>query len=167
MVGILVGSESDLPALEGLTGLLTQFGLPHELLVCSAHRAPEATAEYAETAAGRGVQVLICAAGRAAHLPGTVAARTTLPVIGLPIASGPLQGMDALFSIVQMPGGVPVATVGINAAKNAAILAAQIVALHDDAVRERLTAYRASLGADAPKRIAGTTDTGTAGGTGA
>jgi 5-(carboxyamino)imidazole ribonucleotide mutase len=130
-VGILVGSESDLPVVEKCTKHLEDLGIDYELEVRSAHRTPDAVAEYVASAPERGIRVFICAAGMAAHLAGAVAARTNLPVIGIPIAAGTLGGFDALLSTVQMPSGVPVATVAINGAANAAILAAQILALSD------------------------------------
>jgi 5-(carboxyamino)imidazole ribonucleotide mutase len=128
-VGILVGSESDLPVLEKCTSRLTGFGIEFELEVLSAHRNPEGVAAYVASAPGRGIKVFICAAGMAAHLAGAVAARTNLPVIGIPVAAGTLGGLDALLATVQMPTGVPVATVAINGAANAAVLAAQILAI--------------------------------------
>jgi 5-(carboxyamino)imidazole ribonucleotide mutase len=137
-VGILVGSESDLPILEKCTARLQNFGIEYELEVRSAHRNPESVAEYASTARDRGLKVIICAAGMAAHLAGAVAARTNVPVIGIPVAAGTLGGLDALFSTVQMPSGVPVATVAINGAANAAVLTAQILALSDPGLAERL-----------------------------
>jgi 5-(carboxyamino)imidazole ribonucleotide mutase len=137
-VGILVGSESDLPILEKCTARLEEYGIGHELEVLSAHRTPEAVAEYVSSAPGRGIRVFICAAGMAAHLAGAVAARTNLPVIGIPVAAGTLGGFDALLSTVQMPSGVPVATVAVNGAANAAVLAAQILALSDPELAKRL-----------------------------
>jgi 5-(carboxyamino)imidazole ribonucleotide mutase len=137
-VGILIGSESDLPVLEKCTARLTDLGIDYELEVRSAHRTPESVADYASAAPGRGVKVFICAAGMAAHLAGAVAARTNLPVIGIPIAAGTLGGFDALLSTVQMPSGVPVATVAVNGAANAGVLAAQILALSDPELAERL-----------------------------
>ena len=137
-VGILVGSKSDLPVLEKCTARLDDLGIEYELEVRSAHRTPEDVAEYASTARDRGLKVIICAAGMAAHLAGAVAARTNLPVIGIPVAAGPLNGFDALLSTVQMPSGVPVATVAINGAANAAVLAAQILALSDPRLADRL-----------------------------
>jgi phosphoribosylaminoimidazole carboxylase PurE protein len=131
LVGILVGSESDRPRLQAALDELDAQAIPWELEVRSAHRAPDAVAEYARSAAGRGLKVLICGAGLAAALPGVVAAQTTLPVIGVPLRSSlsVLDGLDALLSIVQMPPGVPVATVGVDNARNAAVLAARILAL--------------------------------------
>ena len=137
-VGILVGSKSDLPILEKCTTRLDDLGINYELEVRSAHRTPEDVAEYASTARDRGLKVIICAAGMAAHLAGAVAARTNLPVIGIPVAAGPLNGFDALLSTVQMPSGVPVATVAVNGAANAAVLAAQILALSDPQLADRL-----------------------------
>jgi 5-(carboxyamino)imidazole ribonucleotide mutase len=137
-VGILVGSESDLPVLEKCTARLQNLGIEYELEVHSAHRNPESVAEYTSTARDRGLKIIICAAGMAAQLAGAVAARTNLPVIGIPVATGSLGGLDALLSTVQMPSGVPVATVAINGAANAAVLAAQILALSDPGLAERL-----------------------------
>ncbi len=137
-VGILVGSKSDLPTMEKCTNRLEDLGVEHELEVLSAHRNPEAVAEYVFNAPDRGVKVFICAAGMAAHLAGAVAARTNLPVIGVPIAAGTLGGFDALLATVQMPTGVPVATVAVNGAANAAVLAAQILALGDPELAKRL-----------------------------
>lgn len=137
-VGILVGSESDLPVLEKCTARLEQYGVEYELNVLSAHRNPEGVSEYAGTARERGLKVMICAAGMAAHLAGAVAARTNLPVIGIPVASGALSGFDALLSTVQMPSGVPVATVAVNGAANAAVLTVQILALSDSGLAEKL-----------------------------
>ncbi len=138
LVGILVGSKSDMPVLEKCTTRLEELGIEHELEVRSAHRDPEGVSEYAGTARERGLKVIICAAGMAAHLAGAVAARTSLPVIGIPVAAGPLSGFDSLLSTVQMPSGVPVATVAVNGAVNAAVLAAQILALSDPDLQERL-----------------------------
>lgn len=137
-IGILVGSKSDLPVLEKCTARLDEYGIEHELEVRSAHRTPESVSEYAATARDRGIKVIICAAGMAAHLAGAVAARTNLPVIGIPVAGGTMGGLDSLLSTVQMPSGVPVATVAVNGAANAAVLAAQILALSDPELAERL-----------------------------
>lgn len=144
VVGIVCGSRSDFPILEKAQALLTELGVPCELRVASAHRAPDLVARYAETAAGRGIRVIIAAAGGAAHLAGVIAAKTTLPVIGVPIPTPSLGGLDSLLSIVQMPRGIPVATVGIGNAENAALLAAAILALSDAALSARLAAYRAA-----------------------
>lgn len=137
-VGVLVGSKSDLPVLEKCSAKLEELGVDYELEVLSAHRNPEGVAEYVSTAKERGLKVIICAAGMAAHLAGAAAARTSLPVIGIPIAAGTLGGLDALLATVQMPSGVPVATVAINGAANAAVLAAQILALSDPELSARL-----------------------------
>ena len=138
LVGILVGSKSDMPVLERCTQRLEEFGIEYEIEVRSAHRDPQGVSEYAGTARERGLKVVICAAGMAAHLAGAVAARTSLPVIGIPVAAGSLGGLDALLSTVQMPSGVPVATVAVNGAANAAVLAAQILALSDPDLAEKL-----------------------------
>ena len=137
-VGILVGSKSDMPILEKCTTRLEELGVEYDLNVMSAHRDPNGVSEYAATARERGLKVIICAAGMAAHLAGAVAARTSLPVIGIPIAAGALGGFDSLLSTVQMPSGVPVATVAVNGAVNAAVLAAQILALSDPELAVRL-----------------------------
>ena len=137
-VGILVGSKSDLPVMEKCTNRLEDLGIDYELEVRSAHRNPEDVAGYVASAPERGVKVFICAAGMAAHLAGAVAARTKLPVIGIPIAAGTLGGFDALLAPVQMPSGVPVATVAVNGTANAAVLAAQILALSDPELARRL-----------------------------
>jgi 5-(carboxyamino)imidazole ribonucleotide mutase len=138
LVGILVGSKSDMPVLERCTTRFEELGIEYELEVRSAHRNPEGVSEYAGTARERGLKVIICAAGMAAHLAGAVAARTTLPVIGIPVAAGTLGGLDSLLSTVQMPSGVPVATVAVNGAANAAVLAAQILALSDPDLAAKL-----------------------------
>jgi 5-(carboxyamino)imidazole ribonucleotide mutase len=138
LVGILVGSKSDMPVLERCTQRLEELGIEYEIEVRSAHRDPEGVSEYAGTARERGLKVVICAAGMAAHLAGAVAARTSLPVIGIPVAAGSLGGLDSLLSTVQMPSGVPVATVAVNGATNAAVLAVQILALSDPDLVEKL-----------------------------
>jgi 5-(carboxyamino)imidazole ribonucleotide mutase len=137
-VGILVGNEADLPILEGCTARLDGYGIGHEVEVRDVHANPESVSEYAGTARERGLKVIICAAGMSAHLAGTVASRTNLPVIGIPIATGTLGGFDALLATGQMPEGAPVATVAVNGAANAAVLAAQILALSDSELAERL-----------------------------
>ena len=141
---ILLGSTSDEPAMAGCVDYLTRFGIPLELKISSAHRQPEETAALARNAAEAGYGVVIAAAGMAAHLPGVVASHTTLPVIGVPLEGSALHGVDALYSIVQMPAGIPVATVAIGSAgaKNAAVLAAEILALNDDTLREALARFR-------------------------
>lgn len=145
VVGILVGSASDLPVLQQASAILERFEVPHEIHVMSTHRNPDAVDEYARTAEERGLVAIICGAGRAAHLAGSVAARTVLPVIGVPVGADHLGGADALYSTVQMPRGVPVATVGIDGAVNAAILAAQILAVRDESIRKRLREFKESL----------------------
>jgi len=147
LVGIVVGSDSDLPVIKEACEMLEQLGIPYEVVIFSAHRTPRKTAEYASSAAKRGLAVIIAAAGGAAHLPGVIAAHTPLPVIGLPVGAGALNGIDALFSIVQMPAGVPVATVAVNGAKNAALLAAQIIGVADRLVREKIVRYKENLAA--------------------
>lgn len=146
-VGVIMGSRSDLPTMEEGIEMLERFGVSHEVKIVSAHRTPEYMFEYAKMAEERGIKVIIAGAGGAAHLPGMVASLTTLPVIGVPIESKALKGMDSLLSIVQMPGGIPVATVAIGAggAKNAGILASQIVALEDTEVKRKLKEFRAEM----------------------
>ena len=146
-VGIIMGSDSDLPVMKDAAEVLDELQVAHELTVVSAHRTPLRMVEYAETAEERGLRVVIAGAGGAAHLPGMVAALTPLPVIGVPVRSSNLQGLDSLLSIVQMPGGVPVATVAINQAKNAGLMAAAILGASDDALRARLTAFRSAMAA--------------------
>jgi len=141
-VGIIMGSKSDEAVMQKAADVLEELGIGYETVVSSAHRNPARTAAYATEAAARGLQVLIAGAGLAAALPGVLAAHTTLPIIGVPIASGALNGVDALYAIVQMPPGVPVATVGIDNARNAAMLAAQILALGDAAVGKAIETYR-------------------------
>jgi phosphoribosylaminoimidazole carboxylase PurE protein len=145
LVGILVGSASDLPVLQQAGAILERFEIPHEIHVMSTHRNPDAVDEYARTAEERGLVAIICGAGRAAHLAGSVAARTVLPVIGVPVGADHLGGADALYSTVQMPRGVPVATVGIDAAVNAALLAVEILGVRDADVRKRLHEFKESL----------------------
>ncbi|GAC1339062.1 MAG: 5-(carboxyamino)imidazole ribonucleotide mutase [Candidatus Dormibacteria bacterium] len=146
-VGIVVGSESDLPVMERCASVLDDYGLGHETAVMSAHRAPDLVRAYAQAARGRGLQVLIGAAGAAAHLPGVLASLTTLPVIGVPLAATPLAGMDSLLSIVQMPPGIPVATVAVGdmGARNAAHLAAEIIAVSDERVAAVIERTRAAM----------------------
>lgn len=143
-VGVIMGSRSDLPTMNEAVEMLKRFGVSHEVKIVSAHRTPELMFDYAKSAKERGLKVIIAGAGGAAHLPGMVASMTTLPVIGVPVQSKALNGLDSLLSIVQMPGGIPVATVAIGAAgaKNAGILAAQIVGVEDEAVAEKLAAFR-------------------------
>ena len=145
VVGILTGSASDLPTMQQASAILDKLEIPNELNVISAHRNPDQVDEYARLAEERGLQVIICGAGLAAHLAGAVAARTVLPVIGVPIGTKYLGGADALYSTVQMPRGVPVATVAIDGAVNAALLAAQILGVRDEQVRVRLRRFREDL----------------------
>lgn len=149
MVGVLMGSDSDLPTMQEAAKTLEEFAVPFEVRICSAHRTPERLARYAREAEGRGMRVLIAGAGGAAHLAGVLAAHVTLPVIGVPVESGPLSGLDALLSTVQMPGGVPVACVAIGraGARNAALLAVEILALTDARLKGKLADFRARLAA--------------------
>ena len=151
-VAILMGSKSDLEQMERGSKVLEELGIAHEIVVTSAHRSPDQTAEYAKAARERGIRVFIVGAGRAAHLAGAVAANTTLPVLGVPLESGALHGADALLSTVQMPAGVPVGTLAIGGAgaENAAILAAQILALSDDRLAKELTARKRKMAGDVP-----------------
>ncbi|HBS03763.1 MAG TPA: 5-(carboxyamino)imidazole ribonucleotide mutase [Leptospiraceae bacterium] len=147
MVGIIMGSNSDWDTMKGARDILKEFGVPFEALVVSAHRTPEKMYEYASQARGKGIQVIIAGAGGAAHLPGMTASLTTLPVIGVPVQSKALSGLDSLLSIVQMPAGIPVATtaIGSSGAKNAGLLAVQILSLRDETLASRLESYRQSL----------------------
>ncbi|MCL5023879.1 MAG: 5-(carboxyamino)imidazole ribonucleotide mutase [Nitrospirae bacterium] len=151
---IIMGSESDLPVVEETGRILTEFGIPFEMTVASAHRTPDRVRKLATEAEKRGAEVIIAAAGAAAHLAGAVAAHTLLPVIGIPLSSSPLQGFDSLLSTVQMPPGVPVATVAVGraGAKNAAILAAQIIGRKDGEIVKRLAAYRKKMALDVAKK---------------
>jgi len=144
-VGVVMGSDSDLPVMQAAVDVLERFGVPAEVHVVSAHRTPHDMIAYGTDAAGRGVEVLIAGAGGAAHLPGMLASVTTLPVIGVPRALKHLDGLDSLLSIVQMPRGVPVATVAVDGAENAGLLAVRILATADPALRERLAAHQADL----------------------
>lgn len=141
-VGIIMGSDSDLPVMRQAAEILAQFGVPYEMTIVSAHRTPERLMDYARTAAERGLEVIIAGAGGAAHLPGMVAAVTSLPVIGVPVNVTALNGLDALLSIVQMPRGVPVAAVAIDNAQNAGLLAAQILGIKHPEVREAVSAFK-------------------------
>ncbi len=155
LVGVVMGSASDKSVMEGATNTLKELGISYEVKIMSAHRTPELTRQFAATAAERGLQVVIAGAGWAAHLAGVVASHTLLPVIGVPVDSSPLQGMDALLATVQMPPGIPVATValGKGGAKNAAILATQIIALNDPEVAKRLKKYREKMTEDAVSNV--------------
>lgn len=145
IVGIIMGSDSDFPVMEKAVDVCKEFGVPHEVKIVSAHRTPARMKEYAESAAKRGIKVIIAGAGGSAHLPGMTAAFTTLPVIGVPVQTKTLKGMDSLLSIVQMPGGIPVATVAIDNAKNAGLLAVQILAISDKKLSAKLSAYRKNM----------------------
>jgi 5-(carboxyamino)imidazole ribonucleotide mutase len=145
LVGIIMGSDSDLPTMQDAIAICKEFGVPCEVAIVSAHRTPERMVKYAQEAHQRGLKVIIAGAGGAAHLPGMVAALTPLPVIGVPVASRHLQGVDSLYSIVQMPAGIPVATVAIGNAKNAGLLAVQILASHQPELLERVQQYRQNL----------------------
>lgn len=144
-VGVIMGSDSDWPTMAPAAHALTEFGISHEVHVVSAHRTPRGMLDYAEAAAGRGLRVIIAGAGGAAHLPGMVASMTPLPVIGVPVPLKYLDGLDSLLSIVQMPAGVPVATVGVGAARNAGLLAVRILGAGDEAIRARCADYQTSL----------------------
>jgi 5-(carboxyamino)imidazole ribonucleotide mutase len=144
-VGIVMGSDSDLPTMRGAAEMCAQFGVEHEIRVVSAHRTPDDMAEYGRTAHTRGLRVIIAGAGGAAHLPGMLAAHTPLPVIGVPVPTEWLRGLDSLLSIVQMPAGIPVATVAIGNARNAGLLAVRILAAADPDLQQRLIAYQAEL----------------------
>ena len=145
LVGLAMGSESDWPTMEAAADVLRQFAVPFEARVLSAHRTPDAMADYARTARDRGLKVIVAGAGGAAHLPGMIAASTTLPVVGVPVQTRALDGMDSLLSIVQMPGGVPVATVAIGQARNAALLAVQILATSDPDLAAALDRFKDGL----------------------
>jgi 5-(carboxyamino)imidazole ribonucleotide mutase len=142
LVGVIMGSKNDFAVMRAAVDILREFGVPHEARIVSAHRTPDRMFSYADTAAARGLRVIIAGAGGAAHLPGMVAARTVLPVLGVPIAATALQGLDSLLSIVQMPRGIPVATLAIGGAANAGLLAVQILATTDPALAAKLLAYR-------------------------
>lgn len=146
-VGIIMGSDSDLGIMKEAGDILQEFGVEYDFTICSAHRLPHETAEYAASAAPKGYDVIIAGAGGAAHLPGVIAAYTILPVIGVPIKTSTLSGIDSLYSMVQMPQGIPVATVAINGSANAALLALQIIALGDKRIGEALIAYREKIAA--------------------
>ena len=144
-IGIIMGSDSDLPVMKEAADFLKEMGIDYEITIVSAHRTPKRLYEYAESALSRRISVIIAGAGGSAHLPGMTASMTTLPVIGVPIKSASLDGLDSLLSIVQMPRGVPVATVAINGAENAGVLAAQIIALTDSKIANSLAEYKESL----------------------
>jgi 5-(carboxyamino)imidazole ribonucleotide mutase len=152
LVGIIMGSDSDLPVMQDAVKILQEFGITHEVEIVSAHRTPDRLVEYAKEAAHRGLKVIIAGAGGAAHLPGMCASHTALPVIGVPVSTKSLQGLDSLLSIAQMPPGVPVATVAINGAKNAGILAAQIIGAADKVVQEKIAAFKKAMESEVLKK---------------
>jgi 5-(carboxyamino)imidazole ribonucleotide mutase len=154
LVGIIMGSDSDLPVMKAAADVLEEFGISFELTVVSAHRTPMRMVEYASQAAGRGLKVIIAGAGGAAHLPGMVASLSPLPVIGVPIkSSNSIDGWDSVLSILQMPGGIPVATVALNGAKNAGLLAASIIGAFDPAVGAKVAAYKKTMEAEVMKKV--------------
>jgi len=152
LVGIIMGSDSDLPVMQEAAGILKAAGIPHEMTIVSAHRTPKRLVQYAETAAGRGLKVIIAGAGGAAHLPGMTASITRLPVIGVPVKTQAFLGLDSLLSIVQMPGGIPVATVAVNGAKNAGLLAVRILALEDNGAARWMDEYMKTMEAEVEKK---------------
>jgi len=158
MVGIIMGSDSDLPVMEGAIKIFKEFKVSYEVKILSAHRTPNEHAEYSKTAEERGIKVIIAAAGGAAHLPGVTAAHTTLPVIGVPIKSKALNGIDSLLSIVQMPSGIPVATVAIDGAKNAALLALSIMSISDKRINLELKKYRKKIAGESLMKNSGIKD---------
>ena len=151
-VAVIMGSDSDWPVVKGACDQLKAFGIPYEAHILSAHRTPAQAAEFAKSARDEGFGVILCAAGMAAHLAGAIAANTTLPVVGIPMKGGAADGLDALLATVQMPGGIPVATVALNGAKNAAVLAAQILAVTDERLAAALAADRAAMAAQIAKK---------------
>jgi len=154
LVGIIMGSDSDLPVMQAAADILKEFGIPHEVTVVSAHRTPQRMMDYAQKAKERGLKVIIAGAGGAAHLPGMIASVTTLPVIGVPIkSSNSIDGWDSVLSILQMPNGVPVGAVALNASKNAGILAAEILGTHDETVSKKIAAYKNSLVKDVIEKV--------------
>jgi 5-(carboxyamino)imidazole ribonucleotide mutase len=158
LVGVIMGSDSDYPVMGAAADALAEFDVPHEVRVVSAHRTPLGMAEYAQAAAGRGLRVIIAGAGGAAHLPGMVASMTTLPVIGVPVPLKYLDGMDSLLSIVQMPAGVPVATVSIGGARNAGLLAVRVLAAGDAELTARMEVFQDALAATAEAKNAALQD---------
>jgi 5-(carboxyamino)imidazole ribonucleotide mutase len=149
LVAVVMGSSSDLPVMQGAVEMLERFGVPHEVRVVSAHRTPREMLAFGQDAAGRGVKVIVAGAGGAAHLPGMLASVTPLPVIGVPVALSQLDGLDSLLSIVQMPKGVPVATVAVNGARNAGLLAVRILGLGDPDLADRMVAFQEEIASDA------------------
>ncbi|MDR2532374.1 MAG: 5-(carboxyamino)imidazole ribonucleotide mutase [Oscillospiraceae bacterium] len=159
-VGIIMGSDSDLPVMKEAADFLKELGIGFEVTIVSAHRTPDRLYEYAKTAKSRGLKVIIAGAGGSAHLPGMTASLTTLPVIGVPVKTKTLSGIDSLYSIVQMPPGIPVATVAINGAKNAGILAASILSVCDDEIAEKLHEYKVNLDKSVHEKISSLADIG-------
>jgi len=154
LVGIIMGSDSDLPVMQAASDILKQFNIPHEVTVVSAHRTPLRMVEYSQKAKERGLKVIIAGAGGAAHLPGMVASITSLPVIGVPIkSSNSIDGWDSVLSILQMPNGVPVGTVALNSSKNAGILAAEILGTYDDVISKKVSEYKNSLNTDVLEKV--------------
>jgi 5-(carboxyamino)imidazole ribonucleotide mutase len=154
VIGIIMGSDSDLPVMQSAADILKQFEIPHELTVVSAHRTPTRLIEYAKNAKERGLKIIIAGAGGAAHLPGMIAAVTTLPVIGVPIkSSNSIDGWDSILSILQMPNGVPVATVALNASKNAGILAASILGTSNEEISKKIAAYKESMQSEVMQKV--------------
>ena len=149
VVAVVMGSSSDLPVMQGAVEILERFGVPHEVRVVSAHRTPREMLAFGQEAAGRGLRVLVAGAGGAAHLPGMLASVTTLPVIGVPVALSQLDGLDSLLSIVQMPRGVPVATMAVNGARNAGLLAVRILSIGDAALTGKMEAFQEEIASDA------------------
>ncbi len=161
LVGIVMGSESDLPVMEAAANVLKDFGIDYELTIVSAHRTPDRMADYGKTAAARGIKTIIAGAGGAAHLPGMLASYTILPVIGVPVkSSNSIDGWDSVLSILQMPGGVPVATVALNGAKNAGLLAVQILATANPSLAEKLATYKEELTAKVDDMVSSTESKG-------
>ena len=154
LVGVIMGSKSDWETMRAAADVLAEFGVPHESQIVSAHRTPQRMADYAAEAEGRGLEVIIAGAGGAAHLPGMVASQTVLPVLGVPVQSKALSGMDSLLSIVQMPGGIPVGTLAIGAGKNAGLLAIQILATHSEELLAKLLAYKQSMAEESRQKTA-------------
>ncbi len=154
VVSVVMGSDSDLPVMDEATKILDEFGVGYERILTSAHRAPDRTAKFSKAAAGRGIKIIIAGAGAAAHLAGVIASQTLLPVVGVPINATSINGLDALLSTVQMPGGIPVATMAIGkaGAKNAALLAIRILSLEDNALNDRLAAYVKQMARDVEKK---------------
>ncbi len=153
LVGIIMGSDSDLQVMSEAVKMCEEFGIEFEVSIVSAHRTPDRLVEYSKSAVERGLKVIIAGAGGAAHLPGMVAALTPLPVIGVPVRGSNLEGMDSLLSIVQMPGGVPVATVAINGAKNAGILASQIIGSNNSEIREKISIYKEQMNNEVMSKV--------------